>query len=78
MPGVLVYGDASGYQQQTTGATDYDMIREHFAAHSNMKVEYRAPKVESERAGADQPDEPAAEIGGGERSGCWWTRSARN
>ena len=43
--GVLVYGDASGYQQQTTGATDYDMIREHFAVHSNMKVEYRAPRA---------------------------------
>jgi hypothetical protein len=42
--GVLVFGDASGYQQQTGGATDYDMIREHFAAHSSMKVDYRAPK----------------------------------
>ena len=42
--GVVVYGDASGYQQQTTGATDYDMIREYFAVHSNMKVEYRVPK----------------------------------
>ena len=43
--GVLICGDASGYQQQTTGATDYDMIREYFAAHSSMKVEYRAPKA---------------------------------
>jgi len=42
--GVLVFGDASGYKQQTGGATDYDMIRDHFAAHSSMKVEYRAPK----------------------------------
>jgi hypothetical protein len=42
--GVLVCGDASGYQQQTGGATDYDMIRDHFAAHSSMKVDYRAPK----------------------------------
>jgi hypothetical protein len=42
--GVLVFGDASGYQQQTTGATDYDMIREHFAVHANTKVEYRAPR----------------------------------
>ena len=64
--GVLVFGDASGYQQQTTGATDYDMIREHFAVHANTKVEYRAPRVKSERAGADQPDKPAIEIGGGE------------
>ena len=30
---------------QTTGATDYDMIREHFAAQSGMKVEYRVPKA---------------------------------
>jgi len=43
--GVLVYGDASGHQQQTTGATDYDMIKDHFAAHSSVKVEYRAPKA---------------------------------
>jgi len=42
--GVLIFGDASGHQQQTGGATDYDMIRDHFAAHSNMKVDYRAPK----------------------------------
>ena len=43
--GVTIYGDASGNQQQTTGATDYDMIREHFAAHSNVAVEYRVPKA---------------------------------
>jgi hypothetical protein len=42
--GVWIFGDASGHQQQTTGATDYDMIRDHFAAHSNMQVDYRAPK----------------------------------
>ena len=35
-------------------------------------------EVESERAGADQPDEPAAEDRRRGRSGCWWTRSARN
>ena len=43
--GVLIYGDASGNQQQTTGATDYDMIREHFAAQSSTKVDYRVPKA---------------------------------
>ena len=43
--GVWIYGDASGNQQQTTGATDYDMIREHFAAQSGMKVDYRVPKA---------------------------------
>ena len=43
--GVVIYGDASGNQQQTTGATDFDMIREHFAAHSSMVVSYRVPKA---------------------------------
>ena len=44
MPGVVVYGDASGHQQQTTGTSDYEMIREYFAVHSSMPVDYRAPK----------------------------------
>ncbi len=43
--GVWIYGDAAGNQQQTTGATDYDMIREHFAAQSGIKVDYRVPKA---------------------------------
>jgi hypothetical protein len=43
--GVLVYGDASGHQEQTTGATDYDMIRDHFAVYASMKVQYRAPRA---------------------------------
>jgi hypothetical protein len=42
--GIVVYGDASGYQQHTTGATDYDMIREYFQVHSTMPVKYRVPK----------------------------------
>ena len=41
---VLICGDASGYQQQTSGASDYDMIKDHMATHSNLQVEYRAPK----------------------------------
>src|SRR5208283_3971228 len=28
--GVEVYGDASGYAQQTTGTSDYEMIRDYF------------------------------------------------
>jgi hypothetical protein len=43
--GVWIYGDAAGNQQQTTGATDYDMIREHFAVQSGVKVDYRVPKA---------------------------------
>jgi hypothetical protein len=42
--GIVVYGDASGYQQHTTGASDYDIIRDYFQAHSNMRVSYRVPK----------------------------------
>jgi hypothetical protein len=43
--GVTIYGDASGNQQQTTGSTDYDMIREYFAAHSSVAVAYHVPKA---------------------------------
>lgn len=42
--GIVVYGDASGYQHQTTGATDYEMVREYFAIHSTTPVQYRVPK----------------------------------
>jgi hypothetical protein len=41
--GVRVYGDASGFHQQTTGSSDYAMIREYFMVHSNMQVENRVP-----------------------------------
>jgi hypothetical protein len=43
--GIVVYGDASGYQQQTTGFSDYQMVREYFQAHSALRVEYRVPKA---------------------------------
>jgi hypothetical protein len=42
--GVIVYGDASGYKQQTTGETDYDIIKQYFNAHSNTPVQYKAAK----------------------------------
>jgi hypothetical protein len=42
--GIVVYGDASGNQQHTTGASDYDMIHEYFQVHSTMTVKYRVPK----------------------------------
>jgi hypothetical protein len=41
---VVIYGDASGYQQQTTGSTDYEMIREYFVANAKMPVRYGAPR----------------------------------
>jgi hypothetical protein len=42
--GVLIYGDASGFAQQTSGMSDYDMVKEHLAIHSSLKVDYRVPK----------------------------------
>jgi hypothetical protein len=43
--GVQVFGDASGSAQQTTGASDYEMVREYFMAHSAVTVQYRVPKA---------------------------------
>jgi len=43
--GLVVYGDASGNAQQTTGLTDYDMIKEYFNAYSNYKAKYQVPKA---------------------------------
>ena len=41
---IVVYGDASGNQQQTTGSTDYQIIREQFAMSTNVTVTYQVPK----------------------------------
>ena len=43
--GVQIYGDASGNQRQTTGATDYEMIREYFQARSGMTLQYHVPRA---------------------------------
>jgi hypothetical protein len=40
---MVVYGDASGNQQHTTGASDYEMIRDYFKVHSTMLVTYKVP-----------------------------------
>lgn len=37
--GVALYGDSSGYQRQTTGMSDYEVIRQHFQANSTMPVQ---------------------------------------
>jgi hypothetical protein len=42
--GIVVCGDASGNHQQTTGAADYEVVKKHFEAHSNMTVDFRVPK----------------------------------
>ena len=43
--GVVVYGDASGNKEQTTGSSDYDMIRDYFSIHMSAPVQYRVPKM---------------------------------
>jgi hypothetical protein len=42
--GVEVYGDASGYQQQTSGTSDYAMIRDYLGARSTLPVRQLAPR----------------------------------
>ena len=42
--GVKVYGDASGNHGQTTGSSDYDIIRDYFTARSTMPIRYYVPK----------------------------------
>jgi len=42
--GVMVFGDASGNARQTSGTTDYEMVREYFAVHSNIRMTYVVPK----------------------------------
>jgi hypothetical protein len=42
--GVQVLGDASGYQQRTTGNTDYKIIQEYLQAYTNLDVEYLAAR----------------------------------
>ncbi len=42
--GLVVYGDASGASMQTTGYSDYKVIRAYFAAH-RAKADYRVPKA---------------------------------
>ena len=43
--GVVVYGDASGNSQHTTGASDYQIVRDYFRANYGGRIEYRVPKA---------------------------------
>jgi hypothetical protein len=43
--GVAIYGDASGFAQQTSGMSDYDMVKEHLALYSSMKIDYKVQKA---------------------------------
>ena len=42
--GIVVCGDASGQHQQTTGSSDYDVVKEQLETHTNTRVEVRVPK----------------------------------
>jgi len=41
--GVIVFGDASGFHEQTTGASDYSIVREWLRAGGYGQVDYRVP-----------------------------------
>ncbi len=43
--GVVIYGDASGSRMQTTGSSDYQMIRTALTSAGFSDVQYRVPKA---------------------------------
>jgi hypothetical protein len=43
--GVVVYGDASGFHEQTTGASDYAIVKELLREHGYGNVDYRVPRA---------------------------------
>ena len=43
--GVVVYGDASGNAQHTTGGSDYQIVREYFKLNFEGLLQYRIPKA---------------------------------
>lgn len=44
-PGVWVYGDASGFAQQTTGLSDYNMLQEEFGLMCMYPMELKVPRA---------------------------------
>ena len=42
--GVLIYGDATGSRRQTTGHSDYEMVRQSLAKSGHKQVSYRVPR----------------------------------
>ena len=43
--GLVIYGDSSGYSQHTTGASDYQIVREYFRMSYGARVAYKVPKA---------------------------------
>lgn len=44
-PGIVVYGDASGNKEQTTGFSDYQVVRDYFAQFTTAPVRYKVPRA---------------------------------
>ena len=42
--GVIVYGDASGNTTQTTGTSDYKIVKDFFVTRCHLPFQYRVPK----------------------------------
>src|SRR6267378_6458209 len=43
--GIVVYGDASGNSPQTTGSSDFQIMRDFFRANGRVPIMFRVPKV---------------------------------
>jgi hypothetical protein len=43
--GLVIYGDASGNSQRTTGGSDYQIVREYFRTNYGSRVSYKVPKA---------------------------------
>jgi hypothetical protein len=43
--GIVIYGDASGNSQHTTGASDYQIVRDYFRMAYGSRVTYKVPKA---------------------------------
>jgi terminase large subunit-like protein len=43
--GIVVYGDASGNSAQTTGSSDYQIMRNFFRSNGRAPVEFRVPRA---------------------------------
>jgi hypothetical protein len=42
--GLVVYGDASGNHQHTTGASDYQIVRDYFRANYSSRLQYKVAR----------------------------------
>ncbi len=45
LSGLVIYGDASGNTQHTTGTSDYQIVRDYFRMNYGARVTYKVPKA---------------------------------